>query len=319
MQENWINPSDVENLDWVIGRNRLAENCSNMDIEEVLKKYLAIVYLSPKDVEHILTVIKKIHGNIFCGVGLELGAGVAIFASILSKEKLVEKVYGVELVPNVVRLIQPRVAKKYGDINKFIPTLGSFDEIRLGNESCNFIVEYDSFHHSFDLEKTLREAYRVLKPGGVVVAIDRIQHDGMCDDLKNRLLNYKYDEKWLVENNYSKDSNLTREMNGEHEIRESEWVEAFKVTGFSEVSVTFMARPSLKLYMYSLISMMPDFIKKKTRYKILSAHPFYKTINSFFIRQPKEGCPGGFIGCLGGIESRSVMVKGLIVARKPIL
>lgn len=309
----WIKKTDVENLSWVAGRNKFADECCDFPVDEILKRY---VYLSAKDVAQLIRIVEDFHGDIFKGVGVELGAGVGIFSAIVSQIKSVDKIYALELVPNIVKKIQKRVFKKYGNPAKLVSTLGSFDDIKLKTSSCDFIIEYDSLHHSFDLQKTLNEAYRILKPGGVLIAIDRVQSNMMGDHLKKRLLEYEYSEDWLIENNYDASIRLTREMNGEHEIRENEWIESFEKAGFCSVKVTKMVRPSFKLYLYSVLTMIPDLIKKRTRYSRLSSYPFTKIIPTIFIKNSKKENIGKFVGCLDVISCKSVMVKSLIFAVK---
>ena len=50
---------------------------------------------------------------------------------------------------------------------------GSFNEIPLPDSSVDFIVEENTFHHSNDLDMTLKECLRVIKPGGKMILIDR--------------------------------------------------------------------------------------------------------------------------------------------------
>ena len=313
MQLEWIKQQDVERLSWVSGRNKFADECSGLPVDDVLKKY---VYLSGNDAAYLLDVVTKLHGDVFRGVGIEVGAGVAIFSAILSKNPSVDRIYAVELVPSIVKKIQSRVFEKYGDIQKALPTLGSFDDLKLDDDACDFIVEYDSLHHSFDLAKTLKEAYRVLKPGGVLVAIDRIQPNGMHEKLRERLLNFEYSKEWLKSNHYDSSARLTREMNGEHEIRQIEWVNAFRDAGFSSVSVSHVTRPCAKLFFYSIATMIPDVIKRHTRYSILSSHSFPKIIQSLFRREPNKPNVGKFIGCLDALESKQALVKGIVFAKK---
>ena len=313
MRLEWIEQKEVESLSWVSGRNKFADECNALPVDEILKKYL---YLSANDAEYLLNTINKLHGEVFKGVGIELGAGVAIFSAILSKMSSIDRIYALKLVPGIVRKIQNRVFEKYGDTQKAIPTLGSFDDLKLDDGSCDFVVEYDSLHHSFDLLTSLKEAYRVLKPGGVLVAIDRIQPNGLHDKLKQRLLNFEYSKEWLESNHYDGSVRLTREMNGEHEIRESEWVDAFHNAGFSSVNISHLTRPGAKLSYYSIVTMMPDALKRHTRYSILSAHPFSNVIQSFFRREPKHSNVGKFIGCLDALESKQTLIKGVIFARK---
>lgn len=72
MQLEWIEQKEVESLSWVSGRNKFADECSALPVDEILKKY---VYLSATDAEYLLNTIKKLHCEVFKGVGIELGAG----------------------------------------------------------------------------------------------------------------------------------------------------------------------------------------------------------------------------------------------------
>ncbi len=313
MYRKWINEKKVRDLSWVSGRNSFAIEMSEKPIQKVLDKY---VYLSPSDTAFLLSGIQKLHGNIFKGIGLELGAGVAIFSAVISKMLHNKKMYAIELVPDIVKKIQPKVFKRYGNSNKAISVLGSFDDIKLKDNSVDFIIEYDSLHHSFNLLITLKEANRVLKSGGVIIAIDRVQPNSLNKNLKNRLLNNKYSKEWLQSNHYETNQELTRSMNGEHEIRDCEWRKAFKMAGFKNVSITHFTRPNFKFFAYSFLAIIPDFIKKRTRYRILSAHPFYRVFESFFIRRPSPEQIGKYIGYLSSMKNKKIMSKNIIYAVK---
>ena len=146
----------------------------------------------------------------------------------------VYKLYAVELVPDVVRLLQPiTIPALCGDAGtRIIRVVGSFDEIELSDASVDFYVEVASLHHSNDLDHTLGELARVLKPGGLLLALDRAHHDKLSEAQRTFMLDVEYPDWWKRENGYDT-APLKRRDNGEHEIRLCEWFDAFARAGFT--------------------------------------------------------------------------------------
>jgi ubiquinone/menaquinone biosynthesis C-methylase UbiE len=311
---SWIDESKLNNLPWVKGRNNFGAECNKLNPDEIIKKY---VYISNQDVTTLMKWISRMHGNVFHGVGIELGAGVALFSSVLTRHyKKIDKIYAVELVPFIAKKIQKKIIKKYGDVKKVISVLGSFDDLRLKDNTCDFIIEYDSLHHSFNLKNTLKEAYRVLKPGGVLIAIDRVQPNTMHSGVKYRLLNKVYDKNFLNLHHYDQDSILTREKNGEHEYREKEWKLAFSEAGFKNFTLTHFTKTSFKYFFFSFLVLLPEFVISKTRYKYLSAYPIYKSFTSYLRREPSKENIGKFIGCLSNLKTLPATTKSIIFVQK---
>lgn len=178
------------------------------------------------------------------GRGIEIGAGLApLAACAVRRYEGIESILAVELVPDVVMLLQRRVLRAIageGD-TRIQGVIGSFDDLRVPDGSIDFCLEFDALHHSNDLVKTLTEAARVLRSGGVMVCIDRAHPDWLAEEQRQTMLNVEYPLAWKRRQGYP-DAPLTRRQNGEHEIRFGEWYRAFDAVGF-EVDRRIEFRP----------------------------------------------------------------------------
>lgn len=231
--ETWPIEDELLNSPAVTNRNLLAAKFADAPADVILKQYVKMTAAEVQD----------FYGQIFDtvadlpirGVGLELGAGVAPFSAVAARRfPAISAIYAVELVPDVVSLLQPKTlppvaGDRAGVIRRIV---GSFDRIMLPDASVDFCIEFASLHHSDDLERTLREVARVMKPGGLLIAVDRAHHDALTDEQVRFMLDLQYPAAWKRENGYSDDP-LSRRMNGEHEIRLREWERAFAATGFA--------------------------------------------------------------------------------------
>jgi ubiquinone/menaquinone biosynthesis C-methylase UbiE len=66
----------------------------------------------------------------------------------------------------------PNVLRKYGvRREKVVLCLGSFYELEIPDESLDFVLLAQAFHHADDPDRLLREIRRVLKPNGIVSMI----------------------------------------------------------------------------------------------------------------------------------------------------
>ncbi|MDC0480059.1 class I SAM-dependent methyltransferase [Candidatus Marinimicrobia bacterium] len=250
--ETWVENVDLENTPHILYRNEFAKKIKNLNPEKIIQLY---TYQNMKSASNLISIIDNYFTLPLSGIGVELGAGTGLFSNafILYGAK---KIYAVEIIPEITKNIIPKVAEYYlkNNSTKIISVNGSFDNIRLPNNSIDFIFQYDSFHHSFNLGKTFKESYKKLKRGGVLVMIDRCHPDSFTNEKVNYLLNIKYDEKQLVDQGFPKGMGLTRRESGEHEYRRREWLIAINNAGFKiKLFRTFYNKITLKqLYWYFL-------------------------------------------------------------------
>jgi len=198
------------------------------------------------------------------GIGLEAGSGVCGFSSnICNLCDSVDKIYAVELVPTLSILARdvtiPFICNN--NTNKIVNVVGSFDDIELNDKSVDFIIEVESYHHSDDILKSLKEAYRVLKPNGIIVLLDRSHNDSLTEEQREHMLNVKYKKTWLKDRGYNT-SNMSRRENGEHEIKYSEWVNAFNCTGFKLIQRFELRDVSIKKIFKGFVYLLPFRFRK---------------------------------------------------------
>jgi ubiquinone/menaquinone biosynthesis C-methylase UbiE len=106
------------------------------------------------------------------GCGAEIGAGTAWLSAVISLKPEVEHITAIEIDPKKLKLAQDFFLKEFsGRRDKISYVLGDFHKLPFSDASLNFIVCDAALHHTHQLEKLLTEIKRVLKKGGVLLAI----------------------------------------------------------------------------------------------------------------------------------------------------
>jgi len=141
--------------------NNIAEKISKKSFKKIVQQY---THITPENIQSFFKMNRIIWSS-FKGIGVDLGGGVGLVSSIIAKKKEVNKIYCVEITKNAVVKCQPIIKRKIlnNSNEKVISVLGSFDNIELDESSVDFCVAWDAMHHSKNLNKTLKEARRVLK------------------------------------------------------------------------------------------------------------------------------------------------------------
>ncbi|OHA05347.1 MAG: hypothetical protein A2934_05930 [Candidatus Sungbacteria bacterium RIFCSPLOWO2_01_FULL_47_10] len=109
---------------------------------------------------------------------LDAGCGQGVTAIYLAK-KYGSFVEGVTMVPYEVEEFT-KIAKNFGVDAKAHATLMDYSHLKFGAEYFDGVYSQESLVHSINLEKTLRELYRVLKQGGRAAFFEY----SMADDSK---------------------------------------------------------------------------------------------------------------------------------------
>ncbi|WP_447603677.1 class I SAM-dependent methyltransferase [Nitrospira sp. Nam80] len=200
------------------------------------------------------------------GVGIEIGAGCGILSSLVARGQSIKQIYALEVVEKMALSIIPRVAAHvlgWGQ-TKITPVWGSFDDLRLPDNSIDFVIEIDSLHHSDNLSTTVSECARVLKPGGWLLCFDRCHPNSVTDEEVDKMLSRIYSPEFLTANCYPSDIILSRRDNGEHEYRLYEWEAAFAAAQLQLVSrLKLHKRVAVRHAMKGLASVLPDPIRRR--------------------------------------------------------
>ena len=208
----------------------IAEKNYKSSSNTIVKAYTQIQESGVLEILKNITNIRKI----FSGIGIDVGGGVALISATIAKNFKIDKIYCVEYVEEVVKLCHPIVKKNIleKNFNQVQSIVGDFDNLQLPNNSIDFMISWDSLHHSENPVKTLNECKRVLKDNGFLVIVDKSHNNSVSDDEIINMLDYQYDKEFLKLNNLDTNTIIFRKDEGEHEYRFYEWENFFENAGF---------------------------------------------------------------------------------------
>lgn len=229
----------MEYLKWNFDKNKnkgyttnknLVENYINSDASELMDKYTQI---DEKGVLYILNSICN-SKNIFQGLGVDLGGGVCLISSVLEKHFSVKNIFCVEIVEEAIKYCHKKIQKFIlgKQSEKIISVNGNFDHMNIDTNTVDFIIAWDSLHHSDNLKETLKECFRILKKNSFLVVVDKVHNNSTPDIEIERMLNFQYDKQFLKNNFLDENLILKRGDEGEHEYRFFEWEKFFNESDF---------------------------------------------------------------------------------------
>jgi len=163
-------------------------------------------------------------------------------------------------VPNVVKL-QKKLVDHLGFKNKIDSVIGDFNDLKLENNSLDFILDFDSIHHSDDFDLTFKEISRVLKKDGILLCFDRGQPNYISKKHIDYLLNIEYNDQYKIENGIKLTERFTRTMNGEHEPYLNDWINTGKKYNLGG-NVFIFHKKSFKNLIRSIYGLTPLFFRK---------------------------------------------------------
>jgi len=242
-------------------------NTLNSFADELSKKtpdQISVEYSMMELTEH-LTFVSEIFNKLrieLDGDGMEVAAGAAVFSCSLTRlYPNIKKIYALEITPGIVKWLQPKIIEHTNMQGRVIPILGDFNNIKLPDNFLDFVVGYNSFHHSNDLKRTLTEVSRVLKPGGKLIFFDRTAPSRMSKAQENWLLDRDYPREYKIQHGIDPNKPYTRRIHGEHEPRLYDWNIAIANAGLQLNTITTFTQRTLKRFIKVLISFVPFFVR----------------------------------------------------------
>ncbi len=104
------------------------------------------------------------------GTGIDLAAGACWTAALISRVPSVDCIYAVDISCHRLRDLAPLICDFFGAASsKVRRVLGSFYEIRLPDQTVDFCIMSQGFHHADDPTRLIAEIRRVLRPGASVL------------------------------------------------------------------------------------------------------------------------------------------------------
>jgi SAM-dependent methyltransferase len=134
----------------------------------------------------VLEKFELFKGSPIGGSVMEIGAGTGWCSAHLSRRPDVERVFAVDYDRYAVHELMPRVFGYANARNEIISRVfGSFNHMPQVHGQIDLVVSIGAIHHSENLMATLKEVYRVLKPGGYFLASEPCEANSLT--MKNQI------------------------------------------------------------------------------------------------------------------------------------
>ncbi|WP_281300525.1 MULTISPECIES: metalloregulator ArsR/SmtB family transcription factor [unclassified Iodidimonas] len=147
------------------------------------------LYVPEDQVEsRLLAILDQIEVKDLLDIGTGTGRILEVFAPHISRG------LGIDLSPEMLTVARASLAAK--DIGHCQVRLGDMYDIPLANDSMDLIILHQVLHFAEDAGTALKEAARVLRPGGMALIVDFAphEHEDLRDDHQHRRLGFADDE-----------------------------------------------------------------------------------------------------------------------------
>ena len=198
---------------------------------------------------------------------------IKIFKDTINNIILLDK------VPNISNL-QKKLVTHLKIENKIKSVIGDFNSLKLKDQSLDFVLDFDSVHHSTNFDLTFKEVSRVLKPGGIFLCFDRGQPNYISKRHLDFLLDIEYNNQYKVENSIDINKKFTRRMNGETEPYLKDWIN----TGLKynlTYQIFIFHKKSFQNLIRNIYGLTPLFVRKIFR-KGYNITTHYQVILAYF-------------------------------------
>lgn len=117
--------------------------------------------------------LRAAYPTIFRGKVIEVGAGTGLTSCEISHFDETDEVYCLDYDNNTVENLMPLVQRSLrANAHKIRRVIGSYNNMDIVDNYFDAVVAVGSMHHSEDLDATMSECFRVLKPGGSFIVSD---------------------------------------------------------------------------------------------------------------------------------------------------
>ena len=278
----WEEKEVLNQIEWIKKYNDACDKFLDKTPDEISYLYS---YFSISEHQSFIREITNKIGLSIKGNGLEIGSGPGILSiSLINIFKNIKNIVLLDKVPNVYKLQEKLI--NYTKLNQKIDcAIGDFNDLKINDNSLDFVLDFDSVHHSENFDLTFKEISRVLKPGGILLCFDRGQPNKVSKKHIEYLLDIEYNTNYKLENNIPIDKKFTRRMNGETEPYLKDWLITAKKHKFS-IKVFIFHKKSFKAFLRSLYGLTPLFVRNifKKGYNITTHYQVvlhYFKINNF--------------------------------------
>jgi len=204
---------------------------------------------------------------------LDAGCGQGVVSTYLAK-KYGPKIYGITIVPFEIKKAK-KLAEKIGVSDKTSYQLMDYSKTTFPDNYFDAIYTTESLVHSIDVKKTLKEFFRILKPGGKIALFEyTIAPDNEFNQWENKIFNLVIEGSAMTSLKY---------------FRHDHFTELIENAGFKNVKEQNISE-----------NWLPSFYRLH-RFSIIP----YKTIKLF-------GLQKFFINTTAGFEFYRMAKKGLV-------